>query len=256
MIYMLEAACGCNTGRVRGNNEDNFYFSGFHLQSDNAGLTEIESYQRLLKSGTGFAVFDGMGGGDFGELASYEAAKHMYEVFESFEKPKSVHDFLKTMCLNMNRKVFAKEQEMNNFRMGSTVAGIYFQRGYAYVFNLGDSRVYCLRDNEFMQISCDHSDAQYLKQKGITSRKPRLTQYLGIDPEELQLEPYITKLKFKKGDRYLLCSDGLTDMLTNFDIAEILLNYGSVKNCTNYLIQSALDNGGKDNVTAILCEIH
>lgn len=253
---MLEAACCSNTGKVRKNNEDNFYFRGYYLESDNMGMSEAVNCRELLKSGTGFAVFDGMGGGDFGELASFEAAKYMKEVFETDIKPESVHDFLKNLCLDMNQRVVDKEVELNNYRMGSTVAGLFFKNGYIYAFNLGDSRIFCLRDSEFMQLSCDHTDEQYLNQKGITGRKPRLTQHLGISPEELQLEPYITKLKYKRGDRYLICSDGLTDMLTNFEITDILLTAGNVKNCTNNLIQSALDNGGKDNVTVILCEIH
>lgn len=256
MIYTLESACCSNTGKVRSNNQDNFYFSGFHMEPDNNGMPQAVSFRRILKSGTSFAVFDGMGGGDFGELASYEAAKYMKSVFDNFDKPVSVNDFLVSFCLNMNQAVFNKEIEMNNFRMGSTVAGLYFQKGYAYVYNLGDSRVFCLRNREFMQLSCDHTDEKYLVQKGITNRKPRLTQHLGIDPQEMRLEPSVTKVRVKRGDKYLICSDGLTDMVTNFDIADILLTCGNVKNCTDKLIKTALINGGKDNVTVILCEIN
>ncbi len=256
MINLLEASCHSVIGNVRSNNEDNFYFSNYYLDSKNTGLLTAVSYKRILKSGTTLAVFDGMGGGDFGEIAAYEAAKKMDSILKQPMSDETPHNILTNLCLSMNQAVFDKEKEFNNFRMGSTVAGLQFNNEYAYSFNLGDSKVFCLRDNQFMQISSDHTDEKYLKEKGITNRRPSLTQHLGIDPYDLILEPYITKIKYKRGDYYLICSDGLTDMLTNFEISEIILTCGSVENCTNKLIQKTLDKGGKDNITVILCKIH
>ena len=256
MIHMLEAACYSHKGNVRSNNEDNFYFDGVYMMSDNEGLSEIIDFRRFLKSGIGLAVFDGMGGGDYGEIASFLAAEYMKEVLELTGNIESVHKFLNNICQGMNQRIIDRQEELNNFRIGSTVAGLFFHKKYAYAFNLGDSRIYCLRDNELMQISKNHTNEQYLKEHGITGRKPRLLQHLGIDSTELQLEPHIVKCEYKRGDRFLICSDGLTDMVSNFEITDILLTAGNVKNCTKVLSQKALDHGGKDNVTVILCQVH
>ena len=152
--------------------------------------------------------------------------------------------------------VFEKGAEIHNFRMGSTVVGLYFEKLFAYSFNLGDSKLFCLREKELVQISNDHTDEQYLNEKGIINRKPRLTQHLGIDPAELQLEPCIKRFQYKRGDQYLLCSDGLTDMLKNSEIRELLLTEKNVKASVSRLIRQALERGGRDNVTVILCKIH
>ena len=78
---------------------------------------------------------------------------------------------------------------------------------------------------------------------------------VGLGPEDFLLEPHIAKGELKHGDQYLLCSDGLTDMLTNFEIDEILSNTVSAEDCVQSLIDTALEKGGKDNVTAIVCRI-
>ena len=256
MLNMIQAACFSHVGKVRSNNEDNFYFNNMYMPVDNYGTPMVESYVRSLKSGTSFAIFDGMGGGDFGELASYTAAQAMEELLSKGPEFAAANEFLQYICLDLNRRVFEKGAEIHNFRMGSTVVGLYFEKGFAYSFNLGDSKLFCLREKELIQISNDHTDEQYLKEKGITNRKPRLTQHLGINPAELQLEPCIKQFQYKRGDQYLLCSDGLTDMLKNSEIRELLLTERNVKTSVSHLIRRALEQGGRDNVTVILCKIH
>lgn len=256
MLNMIEAACFSHVGKVRSNNEDNFYFNNMYMPSDNYGTPMVESSMRLLKSGALFAVFDGMGGGDFGELAAYTAAQAMGELLLKGAGFAAANEFLQYLCLDLNRRVFEKGAEIHNFRMGSTVVGLYFEKLFAYSFNLGDSKLFCLREKELVQISNDHTDEQYLNEKGIINRKPRLTQHLGIDPAELQLEPCIKRFQYKRGDQYLLCSDGLTDMLKNSEIRELLPTEKNVKASVSRLIRQALERGGRDNVTVILCKIH
>lgn len=159
--------------------------------------------------------------------------------------------FLNNICMKINDAVVAKQQDLCTERMGSTMVALYFSAGYVYVCNLGDSRAYRLRDGEFLQLSVDHLE----KRNGQTKEKAPLTQHLGINPEDFLIEPYIAKGKLKHGDKYLLCSDGLTDMLTNFDIADIISNIDSPGECVQRLIDSAMAKGGKDNITAIMCRI-
>ena len=102
-----------------------------------------------------------------------------------------------------------------------------------------------------MQLSTDHIE----RRPGRESRKAPLTQYLGYGTEEVLLEPYIAKGEIRRGDMYLLCSDGLTDMVTNFEITDIMLKSADTESCVQELIRSALEHGGRDNITVIFCKI-
>ena len=82
-----------------------------------------------------------------------------------------------------------------------------------------------------------------------------LTQHLGIDREEMEIEPYIAKGELQEGDIYLLCSDGLTDMLSNFEIFSLLRNHKNMDECATALIRAALEKGGLDNITVLLCKV-
>ena len=252
MPYILDAACLCNTGKVRKNNEDNFFFDGRCMEADNNGLKHPVTMTKTLRRELCIAIFDGMGGENFGEAASFVAADCMqYTTRKLKDYFIPERKFLNSMCMKINDAVVAKQQEHCTERMGSTMVALYFSHGYVYVCNLGDSRAYRLRDGEFLQLSVDHLE----KREGQTRKKAPLTQHLGISPENFLIEPYIAKGELKHGDQYLLCSDGLTDMLTNFEIDEILSNTTSAEECVKRLIDSALEKGGKDNVTAIACRI-
>lgn len=86
-------------------------------------------------------------------------------------------------------------------------------------------------------------------------RKPRLTQYIGLEPEEVLIEPSYASVKLQEGDRYLLCSDGLTDMLDSLSICSILKNSATVEQGAEMLMEAALEHGGRDNITIILVEV-
>lgn len=250
----LWAACGCNQGKKRNNNEDNFYFDGTYMNSDNHGLLDIYTKRLSIQNDSFFCVFDGMGGGDFGEVASYTAAKAAKD-FLDVEKninPCDITPSLEYMCQMINQAVFHVSENMGSTRMGSTLAGLYFHEGQVWVCNLGDSRCFSFRNGRMQLISQDHTDEEFMKENGITGRKPYLTQYLGIDPDEMTIVPSICSNYLKKGDRFLICSDGVTDMVEGQEICDLLSRYADPAECVEILIQAALDGGGKDNITAIV----
>ena len=252
MPYILDAACLCNTGKVRKNNEDNFFFDGRCLEAENDGLKHPVTMTKTLWREVCVAVFDGMGGENFGEYASFAAAdrmQYMTRKLKDYFIPE--RKFLNRMCLTINEAVVAKQQEYCTDRMGSTMVALYFSHGYVYVCNLGDSRAYRLRNGEFLQLSEDHVE----KREGQQRKKAPLTQHLGIDPENFLIEPYIAKGELERGDQYLLCSDGLTDMLSNLEIDEIMCVSLSAEECAQKLVDAALEKGGRDNVTVIVCRI-
>jgi len=253
MRRMIEAACGCHIGKIRKNNEDNFFFAGKHLDSDNVGLEVPLSYVGPIKNGFSIAVFDGMGGENFGEIASYTAAKEMQRTKKTIkELLVSDEKYLNGQLLRLNDAVVLAKKELCTDRMGTTMVGLYFSMGYAYISNIGDSRAYRLRNNVFIQLSQDH----VLKRLGREGKKAPLTQHLGIDPEDMLIEPYTIRDKLQTGDVYLLCSDGLTDMLTDFEISEIMQNSENSIACVNRLIETALLHGGRDNITAVVCKVN
>lgn len=249
---IIEAACGCNIGRIRKNNEDNFYFCGRMLPQDNNGLRTVYTQKVRLDEIPLFAVLDGMGGEEAGEAASYIAAQTADRLAAQLKKFLiAPRDFLEQLCTEMNRAVCRESAKLTFGRMGSTVAALLFFGDQPYVCNLGDSRVYRLRDNELLQLSVDHVEAI---PPGV-GRKPRLMQHLGIFEDEMRLEPHVAKGTAEKGDIFLLCSDGLTDMLTSVEICTILKENRSVKRAAEKLIGLALEHGGKDNVTVIICKV-
>ena len=252
MGYLLEASCGCNTGKIRKNNEDNFFFDGICLEAENAGLKYPVTMTKSRCREMCVAIFDGMVGENFGEQASYAAARAMQTSTRSLKDyfiPK--RQFLEKLCLELNEAVVSKAKELCTEYMGSTMVSLCFSHRYVYVCNLGDSRAYRLRDGEFLQLSEDHVE----KRGDSTKKKMPLTQHLGIDPQNFLIEPYIAKEKLKHGDQYLLCSDGLTDMLTNLEIDEILCEQISSGDKIQQLIDKAMEKGGKDNITAIVVHV-
>ncbi len=252
MSYIINAACGCNMGKVRKNNEDNFCFANKILPLQNRGMNYVFSQKVDLSSFPLFAVFDGMGGEDYGEVASYTAAqtaaKHARLTETYLVSPR---EFLKELCEKTNSAVCEKGTELASEYMGTTLAALLFTEDFAYICNLGDSRIYRIRDNEIMQLSHDDVEPEAI----YPYKKPRLTQHLGIPETELLLQPHIGKTSVKKGDTFLICSDGLTDMLSNVEICSVAKNHASAKQTVADLITNALNNGGRDNVAVIVCKI-
>ncbi len=256
MAYQIDAACGCSIGRRRTNNEDNFIFDNRILPKENRGLKAAVAARQQLKRELIYGVFDGMGGESYGEEASFLAAavaKNSEKQLVDFIYPP--RRYLTDLIQRMNDAVCKKSEELGSGRMGSTAVLLYLNERYAYICNVGDSRAFRLHESGLQQISQDHTDEAFLAQQGIAGRKPSLTQHLGIWPEEMILEPYVAKGELEAGDQYLLCSDGLTDMVSNVDICAIMKEAPDAGTCVDRLIGAALEAGGRDNVTAIVVRI-
>lgn len=255
MFYFLTAACMCHKGKVRSNNEDNFLFDNKFLPEQNHALAEPISWSGSTLSPRFFCVFDGMGGEACGESASF-AATTAVRIAQTKLNPRrnSTEAFLEQLSQDCNQAVFQRSQELLAPHAGSTMAMMCFTGNQTVSCNLGDSRVFRFRDSTLEQLSLDHTDEKLLKERGI-KRKPRLTQHLGIDPAELTVEPYILSQPVKRKDVYLICSDGITDMIPPEQIVEILKSNKDATKCVAALVETALENGGKDNATAIVCQV-
>ena len=252
MGFVLEAACVSSVGKRRYNNEDNFFFDGMCMEEENEGTHCLLSMERLLNREVFLAVFDGMGGENYGEKAAFAAAQQMQAIAR---KPKrfflSEEQFLQKVTAKLNAAVVDKARELLTSRMGTTLAMLYFTSKNVYSCNVGDSRVFRLRDKVFTQLSEDH----VLQRPMPAGRKAPLTQHLGMDPGEILLIPCIAKGDLQRGDVYLICSDGLSDMVEKTAITDILLCHSDVRDAVPALVDAAMENGGRDNITVILCRV-
>lgn len=252
-------SCACVKGNVRENNEDNFYFAGGYLEPDAEGLempiSESIDLMANEKQGHLFAVFDGLGGGQYGEIASYEAAKATEEYIPHCEDSDETLDafMLEILCKTINERVYAAAERTASSVMGTTMAALYFRGGKVWSCNIGDSRCYRLRKGVLEKLSVDHVEGLYNIDKINKKRKPGLIQYLGMDPKEILLEPTIMSSDAEDEDIYLVCSDGLTDMVAEADIRAIITEAKDAESAVSNLTETALSNGGKDNLTVIVC---
>lgn len=251
MAYQIEYAYTCHIGKIRNNNEDNFWCCGDSLEAQNQGMSHIRSGYMKQSEYPLLAVFDGMGGESCGEMAAFLAAEACGEHFKTAKDGirSDPEEFLNEICESMNQAIcdYGRTNKINS--MGTTAALLAFAEDAVYSCNLGDSRIYKSDREKFYQISQDH-----VLGRSLFGKAP-LTQYLGMEEENLQLEPSISRQEIKIGDRFLLCSDGITDMLSDGEIADILSRDIPVAKTVEILVDRALKKGGRDNITVVLCEI-
>ena len=250
-ILKTEAICCSDMGRVRKNNEDNLYFFSFILPQSNQGLKEpISIGSHLLEVPEVYAVFDGMGGAADGEVASYLAAKTLKEECVKLGRVGAhiSEAWLKSLTDRVNKQVQNAEREYNN-GMGTTAAIMVLFDRKVQICSVGDSRIYRFRNNTLKQLSVDHTTAYYLNNGTSTWRKPVLTQYIGVPEDELSIQPFIRTYRIKKNDYYLVCSDGLTDMISDRSISSAFSLNDELQDISNALMKAAIEAGGRDNIS-------
>lgn len=239
--------CVSDTGKVRDHNEDNFAFFKVCLPIDHqtSGLMMHKGNEDCET-----AIFDGMGGEAAGELASYTAA----QLFLDYIRPEKWNEEEITKLIETLNAAVCEAKERGKYNsIGSTVTSLILQEGMAWIGNLGDSPAYLYRDGQLTLIAELHTDAKMLERLNI-KRKPALTQCLGTEPDMFSIVPYVGCFEVMKGDRILLCSDGLTDMMTEEEIASVLASQTRTELAAEELRSGALAAGGNDNITILLCD--
>lgn len=247
-MLLISGYARTDKGRVRSINEDNFCINRyFKTQEADADEQSFDGKKDLL-----VGVFDGIGGEENGEVASFIAAKTMAR----FDSHVPNGDW--NIVLNeMNHRINEYAKRHDNCNMGSTAAMVFIRRGIAEICNLGDSPIYLYSEGKLRKISKDHTELQRALDMNLTDinfeasgiHKNRLTKYLGIHSPELN--PHIVvEIDLRDGDILLLSSDGLTSMVPDEEI-EKLMDGEDCKEIVNRLVDKALENGGKDNTTVI-----
>jgi PPM family protein phosphatase len=243
----------------------------FHLE--NFGLTDIglirdhneDVWAAYPEEGL-FLVADGMGGHSSGEVASKEAVEHFYKIFSNLKKnsnnaPEEAESLLKKTFIEVNQFIFRKGSEDENLHgMGTTLCALFFQKQYAVLAHVGDSRIYLLRDSKLQQLTEDHSLVNEMVSVGAMSQQEAenfpyrhiLTKAIGTQPT---VTPTVDSIRAEPHDLFLLCSDGLTNFVHDGQIQNILQTKSNLQNKGWALVNLANEQGGGDNITLILVEI-
>ena len=244
MQYNIHFACISHIGNVRSINQDNFICNGHYMENDESKIEFPLCGTKTSKENSVFGIFDGMGGEECGEIASYIASKDAVDIKIGKDPTADLTQF----CHKANHDIcdYAALNEVS--AMGTTAAMLVFADKEIALCNIGDSKIFRLYDGSLEQISKDHVAVS------VFGVKPPLSQNLGIPPTELVIDPYLARGEYNNGDIYLICSDGLTDMVTTEEISEVL-KPGSIEKSIETLLSKALESGGKDNITIILLEV-
>lgn len=254
MIFDYSAACGCFLGGGYRNNEDNFYFNSKHLPVENRGLKKPIKHLGSTEKEALFCVFDGMGGESAGEMAACIASEIFAEQIKKFDGlAVSGKEIMCESCKAANEAIctYAMEQQLG--ATGTTVAAVLLIQDEIISCNIGDSKIFVVRDHLMLQISEDHTDEKIMSFVGV-KKKPVLLQYLGIPNTEMAIDPYITKGNLASGDRYIICSDGVTDVIAMNDIFEIVEN-NDPNEAVLQIIYQVNKHNGLDNATVIVIKI-
>lgn len=234
-----KSAAVSHVGKIRSNNQDSGY-AGQYL----------------------FVVADGMGGHAGGDVASAIAVKRIAETDRLYTSPNDAEFALQSALLAANSLLAETVFEHGELTgMGTTVTGMLRVDNHVAIAHIGDSRIYLFRDGKLQQISADHTFVQRLVDSGritpeeaaVHPRRSVLMRVLG----DVDASPEIdtTVLETQPGDRWMLCSDGLSSYVSDEKMQTILATVPSAQDAADRLVKESLDQGAPDNVTIVLVDI-
>lgn len=235
MLRVAEHWSGTDTGRQRPANEDS-----------------------LLVRAPLFVVADGMGGAQAGEVASRMAVESFKHGLPDRANPQaSLVELARQANARINERSRSDPRQAG---MGTTVTAAYVGERDVWLVHVGDSRAYCLRDGELLRLTEDHSLVdELIKQGRLTPEEAEehpqrsvITRALGPEPT---VEVDARSFRGRAGDVYLLCSDGLTTMVGEDELARVLSEHPRLREAGRALIAAANEAGGKDNITVVLARL-
>ena len=234
MLRVVDEAARTDAGRQRHANEDSYYARA-----------------------PVYAVADGMGGAQAGEVASRIAA----EAFDERTGEGTPEQQLARVATEANRRIFELAQEdSSRSGMGTTLTGLLVDGDEVAIVHVGDSRAYLFRDGELRQLTRDHSLVEELRRQGRLTpeeaeehpQRSIITRALGPE-RDVQLDVHTHRAR--SGDLYLICSDGLTSMVREARLREILAESDSLPSAVDALVAEANEMGGRDNITVVLFRV-
>lgn len=258
----ISAAAVTKTGRRR-NNQDNFLLNGKFAPADHDVMSV--KYETNTKKPILAAVCDGMGGEASGERASFVACEELAKASAALTADAGTNKrTVKSAILHANKRLCDIMQEEQAGRMGSTVIAVLLYDDTLFYTNLGDSRIYLLRDGKLIQITKDHTEGRSMVEAGVLTEEQlkthpsrnKLNRHLGIFPEEMQLECAVYEdASLRAGDKILLVSDGVFGAVEETVMKRILAEKTSAEERAAKLVDTAFESGSKDNMTAMVMDV-
>ena len=239
VVATPSSAAVSHVGKIRSNNQDSGY-TGRHL----------------------FVVADGMGGHAGGDVASAIATKRIAEADEEYHAAIDAELALQSAMIAANSLLAETVFEHSELTgMGTTVSGLVRVGDQVVIGHIGDSRIYLHRDGELRQVTADHTFVQRLVDSGritpeeaaVHPRRSVLMRVLGDVDAAPEIDTQV--LDTRPGDRWLLCSDGLSSYVAEDKIAAILAGVGTAQGAADRLVKESLDHGAPDNVTVVILDI-
>ena len=262
--YTLRVSVSTHIGKVRGNHEDNFYLEGLYM-NDIFRNDFSASYTVRSADGMTFAVFDGMGGAAYGEVASEIAVRTLrkYEKKLKYaDGTRMLDQLVSSYTTEANDAICDMLTEKHCAVGGTTFSMLYFMGDAVKLYYLGDSRMYRYQSDGLTRLTRDHTVANQKVDAAIYTEEEakhspdqhRLTLFIGSDRKKVGLNADSRPpMPLEIGSKFLLCTDGLTNMCSDEEIHSLLSqNYF---NEAAVLVQAALQNGGADNITCIVLEV-
>ena len=244
-------------GRVRETNEDAFVVADLTTSErvhSMAGTASLEAGER----GVLVAVSDGMGGAQAGEVASTITLRSL-RVGMGGDSAAGAGAALQSSVEGANKSVWDFARASGKQGMGATLTALLVHDLYAYIAEIGDSRAYLLRGGRFVQLTRDQSLVQQLVDRGVlTPEQAGTSDYRNVILQAVGIRPEVSvamsRVQLRLGDRFLLCSDGLSNKVPDADIHAILKGEPLEAVCTT-LVDTANARGGEDNITAVVLEV-
>jgi protein phosphatase len=243
----VTVAMKTDMGRIRENNEDK---AEFYIP---------ENPDALAGRGVVFVVCDGMGGHEAGQIASELAVKTFLDVY-LHHPAREVESALQAAVAAANRFVLDVARAVPNRRgMGTTLSALVLVQDRGYIAHVGDSRVYRLRGGALEMLTVDHTWVEEMVRGGVLSREEaerseRRHMLVRAVGTESDWTPDILTFGLERGDVYLLCSDGVTNHVTDIEIGSVLAGCGPSEAAWK-LVGSALSAGGTDNATCVVARL-
>lgn len=227
----MKASGSSDVGKVRQNNEDNFYCGSENI----------------------FIVADGLGGHSAGEVASDMTVKHV-----SNGKPKNIEDLVQLIA-EANNNVYNAAKKVGN-DMATTISSLLILGNEAYIAHVGDSRIYLIRDTNIYAITDDHTPVMESLRAGLISQEQAkshplrhmLSRTIGTH-NEVEIDTVVIDLY--ADDTFVLCTDGLTNHLEENDIYDVVSTSNTTEDAVKNLISLANHRGGSDNVTVVVVKL-
>jgi PPM family protein phosphatase len=247
-----------HVGMVRTNNEDAYIIAD--LNAADGAPVEWKEPRPVGEQGVLLAVSDGMGGAAAGEIASAITVESLRSWLGEEHTGRGTDELINEAVEEANRNVFDAAQDAERQGMGATLTAMVVRGNCAYVAEVGDSRAYIIRNGRIRQVTRDQSYVQQLVDQGLITREqaeesPYKNVILQAMGQRAHVDVALSRVELRRGDQFLLCSDGLSGKVADREMHEAVAESESFEVACRRLVNLANTRGGEDNITIVVATV-